>query len=79
MKDATDKVIRCTWVPCSASYEMVAKADRCGIVLLAAVSAPTSLAVQQAEPSGLTLVGFVQPGPQVVYTCPERLLGDSLP
>jgi FdhD protein len=59
-----------------ASYEMVSKAARCGIALLAAVSAPTSLAVGQAELSGLTLVGFVQPGRQVVYTRPERLLGD---
>lgn len=62
-----------------ASYEMVAKSARCGIALLAAVSAPTSLAVRQAELSGLTLVGFVQPGRQVVYTRPERLLGDPIP
>ena len=60
-----------------ASYEMVAKTARCGIALLTAVSAPTSLAVRQAELSGLTLVGFVQPGRQVVYARPERLLGDT--
>ncbi|MCB1853488.1 MAG: formate dehydrogenase accessory sulfurtransferase FdhD [Halieaceae bacterium] len=60
-----------------ASYEMVAKAARCGVAVLAAVSAPTSLAVQQAELSGLTLVGFAQPGRQVVYSRPERLVGDG--
>lgn len=58
-----------------ASYEMVAKVANCDIPLLAAVSAPTSLAVQQAQLRGLTLLGFVQPGRQVVYTHPERMLG----
>ncbi len=56
-----------------ASYEMVAKVASCGIEILAAVSAPTSLAIEQAEGCGLTLVGFVQPGRQVVYTRPERI------
>ena len=56
-----------------ASYEMVAKAAACGVQVLAAVSAPTSLAVQQAEQSGLTLLGFLQPGRQVLYTHPQRI------
>ena len=56
-----------------ASYEMVAKVASCDIALLAAVSAPTSLAIDQAQRSGLTLVGFVQPGRQVIYTYPERI------
>lgn len=56
-----------------ASYEMVAKAAALGIQVLAAVSAPTSLAVQQAAQSGLTLVGFLQPGRQVIYTHPHRV------
>ncbi len=57
-----------------ASYEMVAKAARCNVAILAAVSAPTSLAVQQALQSGLTLVGFVQPGRQVIYTNAQRIV-----
>jgi FdhD protein len=57
-----------------ASYEMVAKAAACNIELLAAVSAPTSLAVHQARLSGLTLVGFLQPGRQVIYANPQRIL-----
>jgi FdhD protein len=57
-----------------ASYEMVAKAAASQIQVLAAVSAPTSLAVRQAQLSGLTLVGFLQPGRQVIYTNPQRLL-----
>jgi FdhD protein len=59
-----------------ASYEMVAKVASCGFPILAAVSAPTSLAVQQAEDCGLTLLGFVQPGRQVIYTHPQRIIED---
>jgi len=59
-----------------ASYEMVAKAAACNIQLLAAVSAPTSLAVSQARLSGLTLVGFLQSGRQAIYANPQRLLGE---
>ena len=57
-----------------ASYEMVAKAASCNVAVLAAVSAPTSLAVEQARQSGLTLVGFLQPGRQVIYTNPQRVV-----
>ena len=60
-----------------ASYEMVAKVASCGLCILAAVSAPTSLAIQQAEECGLTLMGFVQPGRQVIYTHPQRVLEDN--
>lgn len=57
-----------------ASYEMVSKAVSCNIAVLAAVSAPTSLAVQLAQQGGLTLVGFLQPGRQVVYSNTQRLV-----
>lgn len=56
-----------------ASYEMVFKAAAAGIELLAAVSAPTTLAVDFALRSGLTLVGFARPGRHNVYANPERL------
>lgn len=58
-----------------ASYEMVAKTARANIPLLAAVSAPTSLAISQAEAAGLTLVGHVSEDRQVVYSCPDRVRG----
>jgi len=56
-----------------ASYEMVTKAARAGVRVLAAISAPTALAVTLARASGLTLAGFVRPGRYVVYSQPERL------
>lgn len=56
-----------------ASYEMVYKAAAVGIELIMAVSAPTSLAVEFAERSGVTLVGFARLGRHNVYTFPERI------
>jgi FdhD protein len=56
-----------------ASYEMVQKAATAGIALLAAISAPTALAIQLAEQSGLTLVGFARGDSHVVYTHPQRM------
>jgi FdhD protein len=56
-----------------ASYEMVQKAATAGIALLAAISAPTALAIQFAEQCGLTLVGFARGDSHVVYTHPRRM------
>jgi formate dehydrogenase accessory protein FdhD len=56
-----------------ASFEMVQKAARAGFPLLAAISAPTALAVQVAQQAGLTLAGFVRGGRHVLYSHPERL------
>jgi FdhD protein len=56
-----------------ASYEMVAKAARAGIGFIAAISAPTALAVDLARGAGVCLVGFARPGGCNVYAHPERL------
>ena len=56
-----------------ASYEMVTKAASAGITVLAAISAPTALAIQLAHDARLTLIGFARPGSHNVYTHPERL------
>ena len=56
-----------------ASYEMVQKSATAGVALLAAVSAPTALAIRTAERAGVTLVGFARRDRHVVYTHPERL------
>lgn len=58
-----------------ASYEMVQKSAMCGVEILFAVSAATKLAVEVAERSNLTLVGFSKPGRATVYTHPQRLRG----
>lgn len=56
-----------------ASYEMVQKAASVGITLLAAISAPTGLAIELAEECGLTLVGFARNDNHVIYSHPHRL------
>ncbi len=56
-----------------ASYEMVVKAASQGIAILAAVSAPTALAIELATAANLTLIGFARPGRHMVYTHPQRI------
>jgi FdhD protein len=56
-----------------ASYEMVTKAASVGIALVAAISAPTGLAIEMARSAGVCLVGFARPGSYNVYTHPDRL------
>lgn len=57
-----------------ASYEMVQKTAMCGIEILFAVSAATSLAIDVAERCNLTLIGFSKPGRATVYTHSQRLI-----
>lgn len=56
-----------------ASYEMVYKAAVAGMEILVAVSAPTTLAIDFAHRSGITLVGFARPGRHNVYTFEGRI------
>lgn len=57
-----------------ASFEMVQKALAFGAGLLAAVSAPTALAVAVAQAHNLALAGYVRDQGLVAYSFPERLL-----
>ncbi|GAB3237174.1 formate dehydrogenase accessory sulfurtransferase FdhD [Mycolicibacterium hippocampi] len=56
-----------------ASFELTQKAVMAGIPMLAAVSAPSSLAVDLASQSGLTLVAFLRGDSMNVYTRPDRV------
>ncbi|HSH54234.1 MAG TPA: formate dehydrogenase accessory sulfurtransferase FdhD [Methylotenera sp.] len=56
-----------------ASYEMVQKTASAGINMLAAISAPTGLAIRIAEQCNLTLVGFAREDSYVVYSHPENI------
>ncbi|MBZ5487688.1 formate dehydrogenase accessory sulfurtransferase FdhD [Halomonas aquamarina] len=58
-----------------ASYEMVHKCASAGIGALVAVSAATSLAVEQAQAAGLLLVGFARPGRHLIYHRPASAQG----
>ncbi|MEW9899218.1 formate dehydrogenase accessory sulfurtransferase FdhD [Chitinivorax sp. PXF-14] len=64
-----------------ASYEMVLKTASIGAGILAAVSAPTALAVRLADTTAVTLAGFARSGNLVIYTHAGRLqaAGGSAP
>lgn len=56
-----------------ASYEIVQKAAAVGIAVVAAVSAPTGMAVRIAQAAGLTLIGFTRGNRHSVYSHPQRV------
>jgi FdhD protein len=60
-----------------ASFELVHKVVVAGIPMLCAVSAPSSLAVDLAQATGLTLVGFMRGESMNVYSGSHRLLGNA--
>lgn len=62
------------FVSCRLSSEIVSKCSRWGIPILASRAAPTDLAVEIAEVSGMTLVGFVRGDSMNIYTNPQRII-----
>jgi len=56
-----------------ASYEMVMKSATVGVGILAAISAPTALAIALANEASVTLIGFARPDGYSIYTHAQRL------
>jgi FdhD protein len=87
--NAVDKVIgqlildgllplaHCLIVSGRISYEIVSKAHTAGIPVLAAVSAPSSLAVDFSRELGITLLAFCRESKFTIYTHPERIRADQ--
>jgi len=61
-----------------ASFELAQKASMAGIPILAAISAPSSLAIDLALEVGLTIVGFLRGSSMVVYSGAERVTSGQL-
>lgn len=86
--NAVDKAIGAAWregrqaqallVTSRASYELVHKAAEAGIGWLAAISAPTALALRIADEAGMGLAGFARDGRLTLYSQAGRMAGAGL-
>ncbi len=73
MNDSTTDILGLI-VSGRASFELMQKTLVAGMPILAAVSAPSSLAVQLAREFGVTLVGFLRGKTFNIYSCEQRII-----
>lgn len=74
MRSKTIEDALCLLVSGRVSYEIVSKAYKAGIPFLAAVSAPSSMAIDMCEKVGITLMAFCRGKKFTVYSHPENLV-----
>jgi FdhD protein len=74
MQDGLPLSDRLLFVSGRTSFEIVQKAFLAGIPVLAAVSAPSSLAIELAGECGVTLIGFLRGKSFNIYSCPARVV-----
>jgi FdhD protein len=73
MRDALPLSNHLLCVSGRTSFEIVQKAIFAGVAIVAAVSAPSSLAIELAEQCGVTLVGFIRGDSFNIYAHPHRI------
>ncbi|MFA5982874.1 MAG: formate dehydrogenase accessory sulfurtransferase FdhD [Methylococcaceae bacterium] len=73
LRTGSDLSLGFVLVTSRASYEMVQKTASVGVSILAAISAPTGLAIRLANETGLTLIGFAREDQHVVYSHGQRI------
>lgn len=78
LNNATPLAGKIVLVSGRAGFELVQKALAAGCPILAAIGAPSSLAVELASEFGMTLVGFVREGQMNVYSGAERILSSNV-
>ncbi|PWR71354.1 formate dehydrogenase accessory sulfurtransferase FdhD [Methanospirillum lacunae] len=65
----------CVLISGRISSEMSRKCILAGIPMIASRGATTSLAIEMAQATGLTIIGFIRGGKMNIYTSPERIIG----